>query len=117
MKGLRNQGEEFGGELYAARGVFGELHPPEQVFQRDGAPAGWEVQVSQPVDGVLGSLRLPRNVGPLQVVVEVYVADEGHCSAALLYKVEAEEVCCQGRVPHVEADADRGVIYRGDLLG
>jgi hypothetical protein len=66
VKGLRNQGEEFGGELYAARGVFEELHPPEQVFQRDGAPAGWEVQVSQPVDGVLGSLRLPRNVGPLQ---------------------------------------------------
>src|SRR5215208_2459735 len=117
VKGLRNQVEEFGGELYAARGVFGELHPPEQVFQRDGAPAGWEVQVSQPVDGVLGGLHLPRNVGPLQVVVEVYVADEGRCSAARLYKVEAEEARTEGRVPHVQADADRGVLDREDLLG
>src|SRR5918994_3532957 len=112
VKGLRNQAEEFGGELYAARGVFGELHPPQQVFQRDGAPAGWEVQVSQPVDGVLGGLRFPRNVGPLQVVVEVYVADEGRCSAALLYKVEAEVARSEGRVPHVQADADRGVVDR-----
>ena len=33
VEGPRNQGEELGGELYAARGFFGELHPPEEFFQ------------------------------------------------------------------------------------
>ena len=44
------------------------------------------------------------------------MADEGRCSAAL-YKVEAEVARSEGRVPHVQADADRGVLDREDLLG
>jgi hypothetical protein len=57
------------------------------------------VQVSQPVDGVLGDLRLSREVGLLQVVVEVHVADEGRDSAALLDKVEAEEAAARAACP------------------
>jgi hypothetical protein len=116
VEGLRNRRGVLGGELYAARGGFGEVHAPEQGFQGDGAPAGWEVQVSQPVDGVLGDPRLPREVGFLQVVVEVYVADKGRCSSALLDKVKAEEARREGSVSHVKADADGGMVDRGDLL-
>ena len=45
------------------------------------------------------------------------MADEGCYGGALPDKVEAEEVGGEGRVPHVQADADRGMVDRGDLLG
>src|SRR5215210_7211686 len=41
--------------------------------------------------------------------------DEGCCGGALLYVVEAEDVRRERRVSHVEADADRRVVYRPDL--
>jgi len=62
----------------------------EEVFERDGPPPRWQVQVSQAVDGVLGDRWLTREVGPLQVVVEVYVANEWRNGGAFLDIVEAE---------------------------
>src|SRR5688572_23700313 len=89
----------------------------EQVPQRDGASARWEVQISHPVDGVLGDGRHAREVGPLQVVVKVYVADEWGYGGALFDEVETEEACREGRMSHVQADTYRGMVDRGDLLG
>jgi hypothetical protein len=99
VEGFRNQGEEFGGEFYAARRFLGEDHAPEQVPERDGASARWEVQVSKPVDGVLRDRRLARKIGPLQVVVKVYVADEcgaraAHSSIKSKPKTRAARAAC-----------------------
>jgi hypothetical protein len=47
---------------------------------------------------MLGDGRLAQEVGLHQVVVEVYVADEGGCGVALFEVVEAEDVRCEGRV-------------------
>src|SRR5829696_5796523 len=66
---------------------------------------------------MLRDRRLACKVGLLQVVMKVQVANEGRYSGALFQVVEAEEVrreCC---VSHVQADADRRVVYRRDLVG
>jgi hypothetical protein len=75
------------------------------------------VKVTQPEDGVLGDLRITREVRPLQVIVEVYVVHEGSYGGALFEEVEAEEARSEGRVSHVQADADPGMVDSGDLLG
>ena len=75
------------------------------------------MKVSKPEGGVLGDRRHTREVCLLQVVVQVYVAHEGSYGGALLDKVEAEESGSEGGVAHVQADADPGMVDRGDLLG
>jgi hypothetical protein len=78
----------------------------EQVPERDGAPARRQVQISQPVDGVLGDCRPAREVGPLQVIVKVYVADQWRQGGTLLDQVEVKGPRREGRVSYVEATAE-----------
>jgi hypothetical protein len=89
----------------------------EEVFERDGTPPRRQVQVSQAVDGVLGDRWLTREVCLLQVVVEVYVANEWRNGGTFLDIVEAEDPGSEGCVSHVQADAHRKMVYGRDLLG
>jgi hypothetical protein len=117
VESLGNLGEVLGGQLHAARGVFGEVHLPEQVPELYGASSRWEVQISKPVDRVLGDRRLIREVRPLQVVVKVYVADERRQGGALFDVVEAEDARREGRMPHIQTDAHSGMPDHMDLPG
>ena len=44
------------------------------------------------------------------------MANEGRYGGALLEKIEPKDAGRQGRVSHVQADTDRGVVHRRDLL-
>ena len=117
LESRRDLGKVLGGQLHAARGAFGKIHPPEQIPERDSASAWWEVQISKPVDRVLGDCRLIRELRPLQVVVKVYVANEWCQGGARFDIVEAEDARREGRMSHIQADADSGMSDHMDLLG
>src|SRR4051794_14929208 len=66
---------------------------------------------------MLGDRRLACEVSLHQVVVEVYVADERCNDGAFLDIVEGEHSRSEGRVSHVQADANGRMVYGRDLLG